>query len=102
MTEEQKREARALKEGIGWICSDRRGRKVVSWLLDQAGLTALSYSSDALWMAKQEGRRSIGHDLLKVILDERPNFFAEFMQDYAARHKQPEKRTDDGYGDDNA
>jgi hypothetical protein len=49
-------------DDIKWLMSSPRGRRIVSWLLDIAGVHRSSYPCDA-GMAFREGGRNIGLQL---------------------------------------
>ncbi|MES3028475.1 MAG: hypothetical protein V4820_11555 [Pseudomonadota bacterium] len=52
---------------IVWLMSNKRGRRIVRRLLDQAGVYQLSYTGEALSTAFNEGRRSAGNKLIAIV-----------------------------------
>lgn len=50
-----RRDGERLKAAFQWLLSDRRGRSLAWWLLQEAGLYRTSFSSDAAITAFQEG-----------------------------------------------
>lgn len=61
------REQELDAEAFGWLMTDKRGRRLVWGQLVRAGVFGLSFSSDALVMAFNEGRRNEGLALLAKI-----------------------------------
>lgn len=69
--EEEKTRKRLAAEGaeqdLKWLMSSKRGRRIVSRLLEQAGVFRLSFDSNAMRMAFNEGNRSYGNWLFDQI-----------------------------------
>lgn len=54
-------------EDFKWLMSNKRGRRIVWRLLEQAGVFQLSFNPNAMQMAFAEGRRSYGNRTLAQI-----------------------------------
>lgn len=54
---------------IRFVLSERRGRAFVWWLLGFSGIELGSFHTNALVMAHNEGRRSVGNQLRAEILE---------------------------------
>lgn len=52
---------------IKWLMSSKRGRRVVWRLLDQAGVFRLSFNTNAMQMAFNEGNRNYGNRTLALL-----------------------------------
>jgi hypothetical protein len=50
-----------------WLMSSKRGRRIVWRLLEKAGVFQLSFDTNALRMAFNEGNRNYGNKLLEQI-----------------------------------
>lgn len=55
------------EEDIKWLMSDKRGRRVLWRLMDQAGVFRSSFNTNAMAMAFAEGNRNYGLRLLSAI-----------------------------------
>lgn len=55
------------EEDIKWLMSDKRGRRVLWRLMDQAGVFRSSFNTNAMAMAFAEGNRNYGLRLLSTI-----------------------------------
>lgn len=73
---EAERQRRARKDrqledqDYAWLMSGPRGRRIVARLIEQCGTVATSFNTNALAMAHNEGARSIGvhiHRLLERV-----------------------------------
>lgn len=64
-----------LNNSFSKILSSHEGREVLRHVLEQSGVIAMgSYSPDPLAMAYNEGRRSIGLYLWRVIMEIDPKY----------------------------
>lgn len=64
---------------FSWLMTDRRGRRVVWWLLADAGVFRSSMAATPDLTAFNEGRRSTGLALLAVVSRLCPERFAEMQ-----------------------
>ena len=52
---------------VKWLMSNKRGRRVVWRLLEQSGVYRLSFNSNSMTMAFNEGQRNFGNRMLAMI-----------------------------------
>ena len=55
------------EDDFKWLMSSKRGRAIVWRLLDQAGVFRISFNSNALQMAFNEGNRNYGNKTMSMI-----------------------------------
>jgi len=78
--DEQARNAqRVERDDIIWLMSGKRGRRVAHRMLDRAGVWRLSFSTNALQMAFNEGMRNEGLALTAQIMASCPAQYAEMI-----------------------
>ena len=65
---ERRSRARELDD-LRWVMADPKGRRIVWALLVKAGISRISFSSDALQMAFLEGSRNLGLMLQADVLE---------------------------------
>lgn len=63
----EKFEAESEKADFVWLMQNKRGRRFVWRLLDQSGTFRISFSTQAMQMAFNEGNRNMGNRLLALI-----------------------------------
>lgn len=73
--------ARVEIDDMKWLMSNKRGRRFVWRLLDQAGVWRLSFNTNALTMAFAEGQRNAGLRLLAQITAECPERYSEMLKE---------------------
>lgn len=82
--QERERAEKALREKAAqeaedsdwvWIMSTKRGRRIIWRQLEQAGVFRLSFNTNALMMAFNEGNRSFGNKALAKIHELCPDQF---------------------------
>lgn len=73
----QQREIDDLK----WLLSNRRGRRFALGLLERAGVWRLSFNTNALSMAFNEGARNEGLKLMALITTHCPDRYAELLKE---------------------
>lgn len=56
-----------IKEDMAWLMATRRGRRVAGYFRDMAKHDVLSFSTNALTMAHNEGRRGVGLEIDAVL-----------------------------------
>lgn len=79
-------DAQAKVDELQWLMSDKKGRRFVWRLLGQLGVYRQSYvGGDFAATAFNEGRRSVGLEVLASITDHCPGRFNE-MQKEAKQH----------------
>lgn len=66
---------------IVWLMSNKRGRRIVRRLLDQAGVYQLSYTGEALSTAFNEGRRSAGNKLIAIVAAHCPEHYTLLLKE---------------------
>jgi len=66
---------------IKWLMSNRRGRRVLWRLLDQAGVFRSSFSTTAMQMAFNEGFRNFGLRTLDLIHQTCPELYPQMMKE---------------------
>jgi|GEM_PF-325959 len=66
---------------LRWLMRHRQGRRVVWRWLDAAGVWRLSFNTDAVLMAFNEGGRNQGLRLLQALLAACPAFYHVMMQE---------------------
>jgi hypothetical protein len=74
---------------IKWLMSNKRGRRIVWRLLDQAGVFRSSFSTNAMTMAFSEGSRNYGLRVLATVHEECPDQYPVMMRE------QTDERTND-------
>lgn len=78
-------------ERIKWLMSSPRGRQVMWDLLADANPQAATFDTNAMRMAFNEGRRSVGVNLLAYIQAVAPERYFEMLKE----HQKNERRSDD-------
>lgn len=74
-------EDRVASEDLKWLMSSRRGRRIVWSLLERAGVWRLSFSTNAMQTAFNEGRRNEGLALTAAIHELCPERYVEMLQE---------------------
>jgi hypothetical protein len=68
-------------EAIKWVMSDKRGRRFVARQLERTGAFRLSFSTNALTMAFNEGMRSVGLMLIAQLNEHCPERYSEMLKE---------------------
>ena len=76
-----KLKARIDTEDTKWLMSNKRGRRLVHGLLERAGVWRLSFSTNALQMAFNEGMRNEGLALLAKLMTHCPETYAQMLKE---------------------
>ena len=76
-----RRDAERLKAAFQWLLSDRRGRGLAWWLMQEAGLYRTSFTGDPATTAFQEGRRDIGLKVLHRVHEAVPDAYAQMINE---------------------
>lgn len=66
-------------DDIKWLMGSKRGRRVVHRQLVSAGVFRISFHTNALQMAFNEGNRNLGNQLLALITEHCPDRYAELL-----------------------
>jgi hypothetical protein len=61
--------------------SSKRGRRIVHRQLDSAGVFRISFHTNALQMAFNEGNRNQGNALLALVTEHCPERYAELLNE---------------------
>lgn len=93
----RERLAREAEESdVKWLMSNKRGRRVVWRLLDQAGVFRSSFNTNAMSMAFAEGNRNYGLRMLAMIHALCPEQYPAMMKEQT-----DDRLNDDGSRNDN-
>lgn len=69
---------------VKWLMGSKRGRRIVWRLLDQAGVFRLSFNTNAMQMAFNEGGRNAGLRLLGLINATCPELYQTMITEQQA------------------
>lgn len=76
-----------------WLVSSKRGRRIVWRMLDQAGVFRMSFNTNSMQMAFNEGNRNSGNRLLAMMNEANPDAFTLMLKE--AKEKTNDARNDD-------
>ena len=82
----------AEEADIRWLMGNKRGRRIVWRLLDQAGVFRSSFNTNAMAMSFAEGNRNYGLRILSMIHTQCPELYPVMMKE------QTNERNDDDGG----
>lgn len=68
-------------DDVKWLMSNKRGRRFMARLLERAGVWRLSFNTNALTMAFNEGTRNEGLRLLAQIAAHCPDRYTEMLKE---------------------
>ena len=68
-------------DDLKWLMSNKRGRRIVARLLDEAGVWRISFNTNALQMAFNEGHRNNGLRLMNVLMEHCPDRFMDMIKE---------------------
>ena len=68
-------------DDLKWLMSNKRGRRFVFRALERAGVWRISFDTNALSMAFNEGMRNEGLKLLQQITTSCPDRYAEMLKE---------------------
>ncbi len=77
-----KMRARLDIDDIKWLMSNKRGRRVIHGVLERAGVWRLSFHTNALQMAFNEGTRNEGLAMLAKLTDHCPELYAQMLKEH--------------------
>lgn len=72
-------------EDFKWMMAHPQGRRVVSRLLDEAGVNRTSFNHSGSLMAFNEGKRHIGLFLTGEVLAAAPEGYFKLLKEYQAK-----------------
>ena len=78
---------------IKWLMGNKRGRRIIWRLLDQSGVFRLSFNSNSMTMAFNEGQRNFGNRMLAMIHTLCPELYPAMLKE-----SQNARNNDDGIG----
>ena len=81
--EKAKLKARIEIDDLKWLMSNKRGRRVMHGILERAGIWRLSFHTNALQMAFNEGSRNEGLALLAKLTEHCPELYALMLKEHA-------------------
>jgi hypothetical protein len=93
-SQEQAQKKQELQDQLGkeseeadlkWLCSTKRGRRIVWRLLDQSGVFRLSFDPNCAKMAFNEGNRNYGNTTLAKIMNVCPELFLTMTKENNGR-----------------
>jgi hypothetical protein len=70
-----------IADDIKWLMKERRGRRVALRILEAAGVFQLSFNTNSMQMAFNEGRRSEGLRLLSQLHEHCPDQYQLMIQE---------------------
>jgi hypothetical protein len=70
-------------EDLKWAMSNKRGRRLVYGLLEHAGVWRLSFHTNALQMAFNEGSRNGGLRLLDQLVKHCPELHTQMLKEHS-------------------
>jgi hypothetical protein len=87
--EQEKREAEARKHlvreleiaDVKWLMSSKRGRRIMWRLLDLSGPFRLSFDTNAMKMAFNEGNRNLGNQLFNEVMNLCPELYPVMVKE---------------------
>lgn len=87
--EEQAREKAKLQEKLDleallWVMRDKRGRRFIWGLLSRSGTLRLSFHTNALTMAFNEGTRNEGLALTAKLMEHAPDVYMTMLKEHAS------------------
>lgn len=66
---------------LNWLMSSKRGRRIVWRLLDTAGVFRLSFNTNSMMMAFNEGNRNFGNRTLTMIHTHCPELYPQMVKE---------------------
>lgn len=75
------------KSDIRFILKSPEGRRIYWNIMSETGVFRLSYNGDTNNTLYNEGRRSVGLNMLNNLLDAKPEAFSQMQQEFAAEKK---------------
>ena len=75
-----------VRQDLRWLMSERRGRRIVWRLLSDAGVFQLSFHTNAMQMAFNEGIRNKGLKMLNDLLANCPELYTRMVEEANERN----------------
>ena len=72
------------EEDLKWLMGTKRGRRIMHRQLERAGVWQLSFNTNAMTMAFNEGRRNEGLALTNKLMAACPEQWAQMMKENAS------------------
>ena len=66
---------------IKWLMSSPRGRRIVWWVLDKAGVNRTSFNNSGSVMAFNEGQRNMGLMLQAQVIELAPEAYMTMLEE---------------------
>lgn len=79
--ERNRKAAEVEVDDLKWLMSNKRGRRFVFRVLERAGVWRLSFNTNALSMAFNEGQRNEGLRLMANITAHCPDRYTEMLKE---------------------
>lgn len=82
-SEELKARRKQLRQidDIKWLVAHPQGRRIAARLLDHTGLTAVSFNTNAMVMAHNEGARKVGVFLMEQLQLASPEGYIKILKE---------------------
>lgn len=64
-----------------WLMSNKKGRRIVWRMLDQAGVFRLSFNSNSMMMAFNEGNRNNGLRIILILHESCPDLYQIMLKE---------------------
>lgn len=69
------------EDDLKWLMGGKRGRRIVRRLLAQAGVNRISFSTNSMTMAFNEGQRNYGNWMLSQITTLTPEMYLKLLEE---------------------
>lgn len=79
--EKAKLRARIEIDDLKWVMSNKRGRRMMHGILERAGVFRLSFHTNALQMAFNEGTRNEGLAVLAKLMEHCPELYSLMLKE---------------------
>lgn len=80
-TVQRKLKSESEGDDLKWLMGSRRGRRIVWRLLEQAGVFKISFSTNSMQMAFNEGGRNYGNRTLGLIHSHCPELYPTMVKE---------------------
>jgi len=74
-------------EDLKWLMAHPQGRRIVSRLLEEAGVARTSFNHSGSLMAFNEGKRQIGLFLTAEVLEAAPEGYFKLLKEYQGKNE---------------
>lgn len=93
MASERKLSADTERDDIRWLMKSRRGRRIMWRILEQSRVFQLSFNTNAMAMAFNEGNRNSGLHLLNVVHTHCPENYQTMVEEANERRAEHDRRS---------